>query len=268
MNHRAILLIGLLAAGCGHEGDPAAAGRIFFEQVAASRLDAAFTGAAFFFQKQQSPREFEATARAMGLPGSKIVHAKPPTLVRNTAKWSVIIRPVMGAEIPLVVTLVPERGAWRVFSIRSPRSIETGLSENPFTRIGKSFDAISAVDRPVPGEREIRALTKETMLQFSDAIQQKSFESFYEAVARAWQRQLTLGMLTRTFQGFIDQRMSLASVRDVEAKLDPAPHIDPEGLLIVSGSYPATPYRVVFELKFFYEMPSWRVFGLDVSLHH
>ena len=267
MNRRAILLIGLLAAGCRREADPAAAGRLFFEQVAASRFDAAFRGAAFFFQKEQSAREFEVNAGEMGLPGSKIIRAESPTMKGVAAKWSIVVQAPDGAEMPLVVMLIRERGAWRIFSIRSPRNMETGLSENRFTRIGKNLDAISALDRPVPDERTIRAMTTETMLQFSDAIQQKSFEDFYEITARAWQRQLTLGMLTRTFQGFIDRRTNLASIQGLEAMLNHPPRIDSEGLLVVSGSYPAQPYRVAFALKFYYEMPNWRVFGMDVSLH-
>ena len=267
MNRRAILLIGLLAAGCRREADPAAAGRLFFEQVAASRFDAAFSGAAFFFQSEQSAQEFEVTVREMGLPGSKIIRAESPAMKGEAAKWSIVVGAASGAEMPLNVTLVRERGAWRVFSIRSPRNIETGLSENPFTRIGTTLATVSAVDRPVPDEQTIRAMATETMLQFSDAIQQKSFEDFYEVVAHAWQRQLTLGMLTRTFQGFIDQRTNLASIQGLEATLNHPPRIDSEGLLVVSGSYPAKPYRVAFALKFFYEMPNWRVFGLDVSLH-
>ena len=267
MIRRAFLVLGLLAAGCRREADPAAAGRLFFEQVAASRLEAAFDGTAFFFQKEQSAREFAVTAGEMGLPGSTIVRAESPAVKGETAKWSIVVQPPDGTETPLVVTLIRERGAWRVFSIRSPRNSETGLSENPFTRVGKGLAMVSAVDRPVPDERTIRALTTETMLQFSDAIQQKSFEDFYEITARAWQRQLTLGMLTRTFQGFIDRRTNLAAIQGLEATLNHPPRIDSEGLLLVSGSYPSQPYRVAFALKFYYEMPNWRVFGMDVSLH-
>ena len=147
-------------------------------------------------------------------------------------------------------------------------NIETGLSENRFAHFGRNPAVTAALERPLPDERTIQAMTREAMLQFNDAIQQRSFEDFYENVARAWQQQLTLGMLTRTFQGFIDQRTNLAAIRDVEAVLNPPPHLDSEGLLIVSGSYATKPHRIGFTLKFFYEMPNWRVFGLDVNLYN
>ena len=268
MSRRALLLIGLLAAGCRPEADPAAAAHVFFAQIATGGSDAAFTGSAFFFRKGQSAREFAAVVREMGLIGSTIVKAEPPASTRDTAKLRVELRAADGREFPLIVTLIHELGAWRVFSVKSPMDIETGIAENRFTRIGKSMELTGAPDRPLPDERTIRAMATETMLQFNDAIQQRSFEDFYEVTARAWQRQLTLGMLTRTFQGFIDQRTNLAAIRDVEAVLDRPPHIDSEGLLIVSGSYATKPHRVGFSLKFFYEMPNWRVFGLDVNLYN
>ena len=268
MNAQALLLAGILAVGCRHEADPAAAAKLFFAQLADRRLDVAFNGSSFFFRMEQSAREFEAAVRDMGLAGSKIVTAESPTIARNTAKLRVELRAADGREFPLIVALNHERGAWRIFSVKSPVDIETGIAENRFSRFGKSRDVTKALDRGVPEERVIRAMAKEALLQFNDAIQQKSFEDYYEGVARAWQRQLTLGMLTRTFQAFIDQRTNLAAIKETEAVLEPAPHIDSDGLLIVSGSYATKPHRVRFSLKFFYEMPNWRVFGLDVNLYN
>ena len=74
----------------------------------------------------------------------------------------------------------------------------------------------SLVEGPMPDEQTIQAMTRETLLQFHDAIHQKSFEDFYGNVSRAWQEQLTLGMLTRTFQGFIDQQPDLTGDPRIE----------------------------------------------------
>ncbi len=268
MTRSALLLVALLAAGCRREADPAAAAHLFFAQVATGQLDAAFGDSAFFFRKEQTAKEFEAAVRDVGLIDSEVVKTEAPAVAGSIAKMSVTLRATSGREFPLVVTLDLERGAWRVFSVKSPVDKETGMAQNHFTRLGRLPDAKSALDRPMPHEQEIRALATETLLQFNDAIQQRSFEDFYEGVARAWQRQLTLGMLTRTFQGFIDQRTNLFAIKDTEAVLDPPPHLDSDGLLIVSGSYPTRPHRVRFSLKFYYEMPNWRVFGLDVNLYN
>jgi hypothetical protein len=145
-------------------------------------------------------------------------------------------------------------------------NIETGMSENIFTRFGKGAQAASVHANPLPGERAALAMAKETMLTFHDAIQQKSFEDFYDGVARSWQRQLTLGMLTRTFDGFIQQRTNLIAIKDLEGMLKIPPRISSEGLLTVTGSFPTRPYRIDFDIKYYYELPNWRPFGVAVRL--
>jgi hypothetical protein len=166
-----------------------------------------------------------------------------------------------------IATLCRESGTWRVCAVKSPMNLETGLSENPFAPIGKGSGLNRTGPQSLPDRQSIAAMTRETLLQFHDAIHQMSFEDFYSNVSHAWQEQLTLGMLTRTFQGFIDQQPNLTGIRDVEVNLDPPPRIDSEGLLIVSGSYPSKPLRVAFSLKYYYDMPDWRVFGMNVNLY-
>ena len=268
MIRRALLFLGLLAAGCEREpeSDPAAATQSFFHQLAGNRVDAAFSEAAFFFQHQQTSRDFEASVYEMGLDGCALVKTETPVAAGKSAKQHVEIRTRFGAQVPLVITLTRERGAWRVFSVRSPMNLETGILENRFTRIGKGYLATSVQDHPLPEEAAAKAMARETMLQFHDAIQQKSFEDFYEGVARSWQRQLTLGMLTRTFEGFIGQRTNLIAIKDMEAVLKTPPRIDSDGLLTVSGTYATKPYHIDFELKYSYEMPNWRPFGVAVRL--
>lgn len=268
MIRRALLLIAILAAGCRRErdSDPAAATKIFFTHLAERRADAAFSEATFFFQHQQTRRQFEAVARDMGLVGCTLLKAEVPAVGDGTAKQRVQIRTRGGAEIPLIVKLARDHGAWRVYSVRSPMDIATGISANYFTRIGNGAELLSTQEHYPPDERTTLAMAKETMLQFHDAIQQKSFEDFYEGVSRAWQRQLTLGMLTRTFQGFISQRANLIAIKDLEAVLREPPRIDSEGLLIVTGSYATQPHRIDFELKYYYDLPNWRPFGITVRL--
>lgn len=268
MIRRALLFLGLLAAGCEreHESDPATATKSFFQQLAKNHVDAAFSEAAFFFQHQQSRRDFEASVYEMGLDGCALVKADAPAISGKSAKQHVVIRTNFDVQVPLLITLTRERGAWRVFSVRSPMNLETGIMENRFTRIGKGHQATSVHDNPVPEEGAAEAMAKETMLQFHDAIQQKSFEDFYEGVARSWQRQLTLGMLTRTFQEFIDRRTNLIAIKDLEATLKMPPRIDTDGLLIVSGTYATKPNRIAFDIKYYYELPNWRPFGVAVRI--
>jgi len=42
--------------------------------------------------------------------------------------------------------------------------------------------------------------------------------------------------------------------------------VNSDGLLILAGHYDGHPYRIQFALKYIYELPSWKLFGLDVNL--
>jgi hypothetical protein len=72
--------------------------------------------------------------------------------------------------------------------------------------------------------------------------------------------------MKRAFQAFIDGKVSVAHIQGQSAIFDEPPAVSTEGLLTVRGYYPGDPVNVVFGMKFIYETPRWRIFGLDVSL--
>lgn len=260
-----VLVLAITLAGCSKRPDPAEATRLFFEQVAAGNTKAAYASTAFAFQAQQSEKAFETTAKELKLFGSTGSKWEKPEIEGRTAKVRGEITTKGGLKAPLVITLTDESGQWRVFSIRTPRSVQTGISANLFGTVGKSFAFTETIDRPIPDEQTAKQMARESLLLFNEAIRQGSFEDFYSKVSRAWQDQLTLGQLQRAFQPFIDQKVNLAGIKDVEVVLD-RPQINTDGLLLVSGHYPTKPYRVHFALKFFYELPRWKLFGIDVNL--
>jgi hypothetical protein len=72
--------------------------------------------------------------------------------------------------------------------------------------------------------------------------------------------------MKRAFQGFIDRKMYVGHIKGQSAIFYDPPAISTEGLLLARGYYPGDPANVVFGMKFIYETPKWRLFGLDVSL--
>lgn len=266
---RALLFLGVLfVAGCERapKSDPAAATKSFFDRLSVKQLDAAFSETAPVFQLRETSRDFIARARELGLDGCAVLKTENAKIDGSAARQTIGVRTSFGAQVPLVITLTRDRNVWRVLSVKLPMNIETGISENLFTRLGRGPEITSAQDSPMPDAPVAAAMAKETMLRFHDAIQQKSFEDFYDGVARAWQRELTLGMLARTFQGFVAQRTNLIAIKDLDAALKSPPHIDSDGLLTVAGSYPTHPHRIDFEIKYFYELPNWRPFGVTVRI--
>ena len=49
-------------------------------------------------------------------------------------------------------------------------------------------------------------------------------------------------------------------------QLDGPPVINTEGVLVINGHFHTAPYQVYFNMKFMYELPRWKLFGLDVNL--
>jgi hypothetical protein len=261
-----LLVLALAGAGCEQKADPQASTQRFFELVASGQSQTAYQNAAFGFQAQRSAAVFETAAKEMGLTDYVSGEWDQPEIDGQNAKLAVRVKTRSGKELPLIVTLTKESGTWRVYSLRSPPSETTGISENRFSLVGKAPTFTDAVTQPVPSEMELRQLVRENLLRFNDAIVAQSFDAFYDSVSRKWQDQLTKGQLQRAFQPFIDKQVEISSIRTVEPIWDAPVTVGTDGLLLLSGYYPTEPHRVHFALKFLYELPSWKLFGLDVNL--
>ncbi len=261
-----LLVAAFAFASCEKKNDPAEAATAFFQQIGNGQLEEAYDSAAFGFKAQQNTKLFAQTAKEMALTEFASASWSAPEIEDRTAKVTGEVTTKNGAKIPLVLTLSDESDAWRIFSIKKPRDVETGVTANIFGAVGKGASFAGAVDRTLPPEPIVKDLVLETLLAFDDAIRAGSFEDFYAQTSKLWQGQLTVGQLQRTFQPFIDKKISLAGVRELEPVFDQPPEVNTEGLLIVSGYFPTKPYRVIFSLKYTYELPKWRLFGIDVKL--
>ena len=256
----------LLLGGCGKKSDPLGAAKQFFEQIAAGKTQEAYASAAFGFQAQQSESVFAQTVREMGLAEFASAEWQPAEISGREARLPVTVRTKQGEELPFVVTLVEESGKWRVHALRTPRNGSMTRTDNRFSLVGKGAGFSDALNRPLPTDAEVQVLTRETLLAFNQAIRQQSFTEFYAGVSTAWQKQLTEGQLQRAFQPFIEKGVDLKGIAALPAVIDPPPFISTDGLLMVSGHYPTQPYKVHFSLKYIYELPRWKLFGIDVNL--
>ena len=268
------LVLALALAGCGKKSDPVTSAKTFFEMVAAGQAQAAHQSAAFGFQAQRSAAVFEAAAKEMGLTEYTGGDWGTPEIDGRTAKIRVRLHTRTGNEIPLIVTMTKDSATWRMYSLRTPPNEATGISENRITIVGKAPTFTDAAPRPVPPEAELRKLVRDALLRFNNAITSASFDDFYESVSLAWQTgsltkgqfQLTKGQLQRAFQPFVDQKINIGIIENVDPVWDAPVTVGTDGLLVLTGHYPTEPYRVHFSLKFIYELPAWKVFGIDVNL--
>jgi hypothetical protein len=128
------------------------------------------------------------------------------------------------------------------------------------TSAGRRFDLL------MPGDQALRGLVTETLLEFDAAIQAQDFSSFHAALAEIWKSQITPDQLQEAFQTFILDEVQIGGVRDVAPVFDEPPAIGEDGILTLAGYFPTTPLRVLFNLKYRYEHPTWKLTGIRVSL--
>ena len=263
-----LALIGcVLLPGCRRDSSPREAADTFFQLIAAGRLSEAYDSAAFAFQAQQSRQLFEATIRETGLNSIVSWTFDEPAFADRSAKLRGTFVSKAGTSFPLNVTLTQDAGAWRIYALKPPRSLETGLVENRFSLVGKGPGFVDAVNRqPVPDEATLKKMVLDVMLMFNDAVQKKSFSDFYKKISRVWQEQVSDRQLQRAFQAFIDRSVDLSGIAEMEPVFAKPAEVSSDGLLLIAGEYPTKPLRVRFALKFMYEVPRWRLFGIDVSL--
>jgi hypothetical protein len=116
-----------------------------------------------------------------------------------------------------------------------------------------------------PTDTEAKALALDSLVAFNKAIATKDFTSFHKQISTLWQAQVTPEKLKTIFQTFIDQQMDLSAISGVQPVFNPAPTVDGDGVLVLQGSYPTTPLRVDFRLKYVNEKSAWKLIGIKVE---
>ena len=73
-------------------------------------------------------------------------------------------------------------------------------------------------------------------------------------------------MLKNHFQPFIDKKIDLSAVAGLKPVYDQPPRINDAGLLELVGHFDTPNFQVNFALDYAYELPWWKLFGVNVSL--
>ena len=264
----ALLCIFGLLQGCRRPVPPPQAADAFFAKVSRGEFIQAYEQTAFTFQASQTPASFAATAKDLGLTSEPLTCQW--TKVGGTGKetnLTGVLQTSTGRKVNLTLTLILERGQWRIFSLHTMKNAgDQTVPENRFSLVGKGVSFSAAANNQVPAEPIIRKLVEDSLVMFNDAVQRHSFAEFYSRISYSWQRDLTLHQLETAFKPFIDTNVNLGTLRSLTASFDTPPMIDADGVLNVVGHYPPQPYIVCFNLRFVYEMPHWKLLGVDVQL--
>ena len=265
-----VLAVALLLVACNARPIPVprSAATDFLQKIGESRFQDAYGSTTFAFQAQTNFRNFQATARELGL-STGTVSCKWLNEVRRDrdVRLTGEVMSAKGTATLVSLTMIHERGAWRVFALRTPR--ESGnKEEDRFSLVGKGFSFNSSANPEVPSPKILNSLTLNSLTLFNNAIQQRSFGEFYSKVSHEWQNHLTTSQLKRAFQPFIDSNVNLSEIQKLQPVYDTPPEITAEGILSLVGHYDTKPYRSSFSLRFIYEFPYWKIYGIEVHIQN
>lgn len=225
----------------------------FLGLIGAGKIAEAYESASATLKSQQTLDAFTKSVTTLGLTDFSSVSWSNRKTENDRAYLEGSAKTRAGGTIPLNAELVKESGNWKVISLTAPQS---GVSSTQ-----------SGGRQQVPSDDKSKALILASLLDFNKAIRDKSFEHFHASISRAWQEQITPDKLKEVFQQFIDKQLDLSPITKVDPVLTDAPQLNSDGLLVLEGYYPTQPLKVNFKLKYIYEHPAWKLFGINVNVN-
>lgn len=226
-------------------------GNDFLALIGSGKIGAAYESASAILKSQQTLESFTQSVKDLGLNDYASASWSNRETKNNRAHLEGSIKTRVGGTIPLNMDLVKESGTWKVIYLSAP----------------KAGVAVEQSGKQLPSDEKAKALILDSLLDFNKAIQDQNFASFHAKISRAWQDQITADKLKEVFQQFIDKKMDISSIKNVGPILTEAPQLNSDGLLVLQGYYPTHPFKINFQLKYIYEHPAWKLFGIKVNVN-
>ena len=231
--------------------DAVASADNFLALIGQNKIEAAYQNSSATLRAQQAQESFAQSVQGLGLTDYASVFWSNREVKNDRAHLEGSVTTRAGGKIPLTLELVKESGAWKVIYLSAPRAGVT--AEQP--------------GKPMPTDRQSKVLVLQTLLAFNQAVAEKSFTRFHAQISRTWQEQIASEKLQEIFADFIEKQIDISSIKDVEPILTEPPAIDSNGILILQGYYPTHPAKVNFRVKYLYEHPAWKLFGIQVNVN-
>jgi hypothetical protein len=222
----------------------------FLALLGEGKVDAAYGMTSATLRSQQTLPSFSQTVQELGLTDYSSVRWSSREVKGDRAQLEGSVKTRAGGKIPLTVDLVKEANGWKVIYVSASRA---GVTTE---QAGKAL----------PSEEATKRLTLDSLLAFNQAVQTNDFALFHGQISRLWQEQITPEKLAQTFADFVNKQIDISGIKGVDPILTEAPTINSDGLLILEGYYPMRPSRVTFRLKYIYEHPAWKLFGIKVNV--
>ncbi len=120
----------------------------------------------------------------------------------------------------------------------------------------------------VPSERDMEELSKQTLLDFNDAVQQGDFTDFHSKISKVWKKTTTPEAFNQGFKEFIEKKIDISGVKSQNATYDPDPKVEKRGglkILKANGRYDTYPLPTKFETEYLKEDGDWKLISIRVD---
>jgi hypothetical protein len=125
-------------------------------------------------------------------------------------------------------------------------------------------------DVKLPPRKELKQMIKRTLLDWNKAVQSGNFTGFHNGAATIFKKNTSLKKTRSNFKGFIDKKINITSIQNLEPVFEPAPKIGKvhgvDGVLQLSGTYKTKPEITQFTLMYVREKSTWKLAQISVYI--
>lgn len=191
-----------------------------------------------------------------GIKGVNPIYSEKPHLDNND--WLVLkgYYPTEPLQVHFDLKYIYEYPEWKLASI----TVRTEEAEKA------KEEQITKQEKTIPPMNELIIMTNNAIMDLAIAINSDDFSSFYNSISKLWQSQTDAKELRDIFKQFIEKNIDLTIIRNESPVYSGKPSLNKDGLLVLEGYYTTKPYAVYFELKFIYEYPKWKLFGIHINI--
>lgn len=169
----------------------------------------------------------------------------------------------------VMTTPTDYRGAIGFWTFLAAIAVATAAHAEPIARAPDPTRAEIAVKLgdppPMPDDFKINLLIRTTIVAVNQANKTGNYAVLHELGAPGFQAANTPAQLADTFEKQRKSKFDLSPILFFNPKLVEKPHIDPSGMLRLTGFFETRPQQVNFDLVFEYVDGDWHHFALGIG---
>jgi hypothetical protein len=235
-------LVWILTSGLADTADG------FFRAMKAGDLPGARQYLAEDFLASTSDEDLRRFIESSALANYESASWSSRSIENSRGKLSGTVNTASGGSVPMDISLVREKGAWKILALSKP-----------------SAGLLGDTTLNAPNSADQTRLVRQTTSRFADAVTREDFTQFRHSSAALWQRQITAEKLAEGFKGFAPAAAELQSLANAEPQIDTA-KFDDDGAYTIAGGYPVSGGKFQFRYRYLYEGTDWKLVGINADL--